>query len=65
MHYNYNTILGFVIEILKGVAKKPWHLTRLMAFVFMLRGMLLLKQASLSGLARDAATIDQEKTFSG
>lgn len=65
MHYNYNTILSFVIEILKGVTKKPWHLTRLMALVLMLRGMLLLKQAGLSGMARGAATIDQEKTFIG
>lgn len=65
MHYNYNTILNFVVEILQGSTKKRWHLTRLKAFVLLLRGLLLLKQASLSGMGRGAATIDKEKTFIG
>lgn len=64
MHYQFNILFAFVATVLKG-ANKTGHVARIKAMTILLQGLLLLKQASLSGMGRGAAVIYQDKGFRG
>lgn len=64
MYYQFSMLQAFVATILKSVSRTG-HARRIKAITALLQGLLVVKQASLSGMGRGVAVIDKEKGFRG
>jgi hypothetical protein len=60
--YNYSTLVQFVTILFKRQGRKM-HRARIKALVVMVQGVLYLRQAWLSGMARGAVILNEETTF--
>jgi hypothetical protein len=64
MAYHFNILFPFVSMILRST-QATGHTARSKALTVLLQGLLLVKQANLSGMGRGAAVIYAEKSFRG
>jgi hypothetical protein len=64
MHYHFNTLFTFVATIVKSTCLTG-HTARIKALTILLQGLLVFKQASLSGMGRGVVVIYEEKRFRG
>lgn len=62
MHYDFNMILTFVSSLFSAITAGN-HEARVKATAVLLQGLLLMKQASLSGMGRGAAILNKGKSF--
>lgn len=62
MHYDYTMLWTFVSTLFSGL-RVGEHAARVTATATLLQGLLLLKQATLSGMGRGAALLDTDKQF--
>lgn len=64
MVVNYDSLVDEISRVLSN-CRLATHRARVKALATLLQGMLLLGEASLSGMGRGAALLDQQKTFRG
>src|SRR6516162_3395996 len=64
MVYHFTILFPFVSMILRST-RATGHTARSKALTMLLQGLLVFKQASLSGLGRGVAIVDAEKSFRG
>jgi hypothetical protein len=64
MFVEYDSLLDEISSVLSN-CRLAAHQARLKALSTLLQGLLLLGEASLSGMGRGAALLDEEKTFRG
>src|SRR5215510_10770150 len=64
MAYHFSILFPFVSMILRST-QATGHTARSKALTMLLQGLLLVKQASLSGMGRGVAVVYEEKSFRG
>ena len=64
MLVDYDSLVDEISRVLSN-CRLAAHWARVKALSTLLQGMLLLGEASLSGMGRGAALLDEEKTFGG
>jgi hypothetical protein len=64
MLVKYDSLVNEIVSVLSN-CRLAAHRARLKALSTLLQGMLLLCEASLSGMGRGAPILDEEKTFRG
>jgi hypothetical protein len=64
MHYHFTILFAFVSRIVKSTLPTG-HTARTKAVTLLLQGLLVFKQARLSGMGRGVVVIYEEKRFRG